>query len=210
MKNHIIYLPNYQRSCDMAQHALTTAVAQGWDIELWPGVDGATVSARDLSREYGIRICSDSKKCWSLMTERAGVRGCFMSHWQLWHQCRDTNEITGIFEHDVEFLAAPPRPWPDFTHVLRLQGRDLKPARPAGTWYEGARAYMITPAGARRLIEWVHSNGCLPADVVQGTDVIDIDFLPQDIMGLQIVHDSKHSKHTNSFTWNLEGMRDDS
>ncbi len=205
MKNYIIYLPAYPQSVDMATKALESAQAHGWDAELWAGIDGVTVSYQDLERSFRITACAWNKKCAEMIKERPGVRGCFLSHWTLWNRCRDTGQDIGIFEHDVEFLR-PPKLSKDFQHVLKLEGFDQQSARPAGKWYEGARAYVLRPAGADRLIRWVHSNGCLPADVTIGLDVVDIELQDKGIIGLQIDHDSKESKHRNSFTWNLQGM----
>lgn len=206
MKSYIIYLPNYPDSVVMSHKALVTGMQQGWTVELWPGVDGRIVSYEDLERLYGISACPWNKKCAVMIKEKAGVRGCFLSHWKLWNLCRDQDQDIGIFEHDIEFLR-PPKLQRDFRHVLKLEGFDIKPARPAGQWYEGARAYILRPEGADRLIQWVKTNGCLPADVNIGLDIVDIALQKKDIIGLQNDHTDKSSKHVNSFTWNLDEMK---
>ena len=206
MKNYIIYLPDYPDSVTMATRALQSAQEQGWQVDLWPGVDGSTISYEDLQQRYKLAACAWNKKCAVMIRERPGVRGCFLSHWTLWNHCRDHNADIGIFEHDVLFLR-PPKLRRDFGHVLKLEGFDEKPARPAGRWYEGARAYVLRPAGADRLIRWVQANGCLPADVNIGLDVVQIEIQDKGIIGLQVDHENKSSKHVNSFTWNLSEMR---
>ena len=46
-------------------------------------------------------------------------------------------------------------------------------------WLFGAHSYLITPQGAKKIIEDVKSNGILPADISLNQDVLDIhDFLP--------------------------------
>jgi hypothetical protein len=206
MKNYIIYLPDYPVSVAMANKALASALDQGWDAELWPGVDGSTVSFNDLERAYRITACSWNKKCYMMVRERPGVRGCFLSHWKLWHRCREEDQDIGIFEHDVLFLRAP-KLKKDFNHVLKLEGFQPKPVRPAGVWYEGARAYILRPAGADRLIRWVQANGCLPADVNIGLDVVEIEMQDKSIIALQNADRDKASKHQDSFTWNLGEMQ---
>ena len=32
----------------------------------------------------------------------------------------------------------------------------------AGNWYEGARAYLLRPSGAKKILDWVHNNGARP------------------------------------------------
>lgn len=199
MKSHVIYLPSYQQSCNMAKKACDTGRQFGWDIDLWPGVDGQLLDWDST----GVDINTDDAKCKRMMS-RPGVRGCFMSHYQLWHHCVDINQPIGIFEHDIEFLAAPDQ-LPNFVHVLKLEGFLKKKPRPAGEWYEGARAYIIKPTGAERLLDWVNQHGALPADVIIGLDVVDIEL---DLSNKVQQHPlyGKTDKRENSFTWNLERM----
>ncbi len=205
MKNYIIYLPNYPLSVDMANQSLKSGQSLGWDVELWPGIDGSTVSYQDLERQYRLTACAWDKKSSTMMRKKSGVRGCFLSHWSLWNLCRNENCEIGIFEHDVEFVKEPNN-MQEFNHVLKLEGFDLMPARPAGAWYEGARAYLLKPQGADRLIRWAQANGCLPADVNIGSDVVDIKLSDSESVKLQFDHSDKADKHNRSFTWNLESM----
>ena len=204
MKHYNIRIKRYPASMQMAERAFESGLQHSWDVEYFNGVDGSLFSAETMQQRWGITICRGSRKTQVMMETRPGVRGCFISHWLLWNQCRDTDTAMGIFEHDVIFQGPPRFQMPQ--HVMRLEGFDLKPPRPAGAWYEGARAYILTPVGADRLIEWVQANGCLPADVVMGQDVLDIELDPHDLIALQVSHGDKESSHTNSFTWNLPGM----
>lgn len=197
MKHYVIYLPEYANSVAMAKQAVDTGHELGWAVELWAGVDGSKV-------EWPIKTNQDDAKCRAMM-QRAGVRGCFLSHWYLWNHCAETDQSIGIFEHDIVFQKPPPKD-PVFEHVLKLEGFLLKKSRPAGQWYEGARAYLLRPAGAKKLIAWVNENGALPADVNIGLDVVDIvldteqRIVPHELYG-------KTHKREQSFTWNLEGMK---
>ncbi len=181
----------------MASRALESGQLYGWNAELYAGVDGSLVQFDQL------RINQQDAKCRDMM-RRPGVRGCFLSHWQLWNLCADTDTVIGIFEHDIEFVA--PQPWIDFEHVLKLEGFLKKKPRPAGEWYEGARAYIIKPAGARQLIDWVKRNGALPADVNIGLDVVSIQLCDTLCVKQHELY-GKTDKRANSFTWNLEGMK---
>lgn len=203
MKSYIIYLPQYKTSVDWANHALSSGLLHKWNIELFTGVDGRSVSDNKDWNQYNVTINRTDSKCAKLM-DRSGVRGCFLSHYTLWQQCVKSNQPIGIFEHDIEFLKEPPNF--NSTDLLKLEGFTLNKARPAGAWYEGARAYIITPAGAKKLINWIGANGCLPADVVIGDSVVKIDLdLDQRVRSIN-QPTSRKERHTNSFTWNLEGM----
>lgn len=199
MKSYVIYLPQYKASCEMADHALASSVKHGWSVELFAGVDGQQHSLAN----FGLRANRQDAKC-RTMLERAGVQGCLLSHWQLWKKCIELDQPIGIFEHDVEFVA--PCPNVEFEHVLKLEGFDRKKSRPGGEWYEGARAYCITPAGAWRLLDWIDQHGCLPADVQIAHDIVDIHLYYQPAVQQAKYAYGKDYKHTNSFTWNLENM----
>lgn len=203
MKGYIIYLPNFETSTDWANHAQATALQHNWNVELYVGVDGRMVEDDQDWQQWGIAINDTNAKCVAMMS-RPGVRGCFLSHYMLWNHCVEINETIGIFEHDVEFLKPPPDI--DFDHVLKLEGFNLKKPRPAGEWYEGARAYLLSPAGAKLLIDWVREHGAVPADVCIGLNVVNIDTWDFDVVRLAQHYDTKHDVRTKSFTWNLKQM----
>ena len=79
-----------------------------------------------------------------------------------------------IFEHDVIFK----RPMGEIEDcdVYKFEGfNKAKPIAP-GNWYEGARAYHITPDGARKLLDWVFENGAMPADWMLCDGIVDMKF----------------------------------
>ena len=158
LKGYIIRLESHELSEAWSLHAMTTGQAHGWDLTYWPGVDGR---ATDLAK-HDIAIYQGHKKCVRYMA-RPGTQGCFLSHWQLWNQCVHQDRPVAIFEHDVEFLRGPPMTLPD-TDVVKLEGfRSSKPIA-AGQWWEGARAYVISPQGASKILAWVRKHGAMPAD----------------------------------------------
>ena len=206
MRNYIIYLPQFQTSFDLAKIALDTGSKFGWELELFEGVDGRTVSDTDSWNAWGININLGDEKCKKMM-EKPGVRGCFLSHYSLWKQCIDNGENIGIFEHDVEFINNPPANI-DVEDLLKLEGFEPQKPRPAGNWYEGARAYILTPNGATKIVQWVEEYGCLPADVIMGDHIIKVDLDLDNRVKIQDSqrHTTRLERHTNSFTWNLEQM----
>lgn len=174
MKSFVIYLPNRQQSVFLANRCLKTSKEHGWDLTLFEGVDGATVSSDTDWNQWNIKINQESKKCRTVM-QKPGVRGCFLSHWLLWNKCVELDEPIGIFEHDVEFLEAPPDKL-EFNDILKLEGFVEHSPRPAGVWWAGAMAYILKPEGAKKLINWVLNHGALPADVAIGANVLTVNF----------------------------------
>jgi len=206
LKNFIICLTDYPKSMGPAQAALHSGQHHGWDIALFPGVDGSNIDVAQLIEHWGIQINSSNRKCQQQMHDRPGVRGCFLSHWLLWKHCVELDATIGIFEHDVEFLKEPIN-LPLFQDVLKLvAGFEPRRPMPAGVWYEGSSGYLITPIGAKKLIDWTLLNGCLPSDVAIGHDVVDI-VLSQDNCVQLSCSRTDVNKRVDSFTWNLESMK---
>jgi GR25 family glycosyltransferase involved in LPS biosynthesis len=200
MKNYIICLADYPQSMGLAQIALDSGRKHNWDIELFPGVDGLKQSIND----YGINANFEDAKCRDAM-KRPGVQGCFLSHWLLWKKCVQHDAVIGIFEHDAKFL----KPFDHtikFLDILKLERFDFKKPRPAGNWYEGTTGYLISPAGAGKLLSWIDHNGCLPSDVQIGTNIVDIQLCKDQTIIQQDQKHSKQSKREQSFTWNLENI----
>lgn len=109
---------------------------------------------------------------------RAGVLGCFYSHYRLWEKCLDLNQPIFIFEDDVIFK----RPYipVNFDSILIVAlGKDLYKTSYAGiyenpppvvsvshfprTSMPGAVGYGITPGAAKKLLK-TYRNTFLPAD----------------------------------------------
>lgn len=135
---------------------------------------------------------------------RAGVFGCFLSHYYLWQQCSQDNVPYVILEHDGYFV----KPLPDdilekFGDVLKLD--DLDPyskhyekclaeqqdqplkiqhyyneqakcldKNQTGNYMRGAYGYIIKPHAARKILNWINTNGFVPADQQLGSDLVDI------------------------------------
>lgn len=133
---------------------------------------------------------------------RAGVFGCFLSHYYLWQDCIIKNEPFLILEHDGYFI----RPLPDdilekFTDVLKLDNHDpysktydtvvkedqkfmikkyhnnqakFLEKNQTGNYMRGAYGYIIKPHAAEKLVKWISLNGFVPADQQIGNAIVDI------------------------------------
>ena len=167
LKGYIIRLEDFDDSRAWSQHAFDTGTKNSWSLEFFNGVDGRFTNLD----QHRLRIYDGHKKCVKYM-QRPGTQGCFLSHWQLWNQCAAGSDPIAIFEHDVEFLAPPMHV--EFQDVIKFEGfRPSKPI-PAGQWWEGARAYAITPQGAAKIVAWVHQHGAMPADWMLCDGIVDV------------------------------------
>jgi len=168
MKGYIIYLPSYPNSVSMANRAMETGTMHGWNLELFEGVNGMKQGLAD----YNIKVY-EHKKAQRLLA-RPGTQGCFLSQYLLWQKCHTTNTPICIFEHDVVFKQ-PMGQYED-CDVYKFEGFNKAKPIPPGNWYEGARAYRITPTGAKKILDWVHANGAMPADWMLCDGIVDMRF----------------------------------
>lgn len=203
MKSYIIRLKNNAISEKYADLCVAQAQKFGINVEYFDGINGLEYP-QHLTR-LGIRPRYKFKK------GRAGVFGCFLSHYYLWLQCAAGNAPFMILEHDGFVI----KPLPDnifdqFTDVLRLDNLDPFSKKynnliqeqqhwplvvskyynsqaktvdlgskfvekiGTGNYMRGNYGYLIKPSGAQKLINWIKSNGFVPADQQMGDAVIDI------------------------------------
>jgi GR25 family glycosyltransferase involved in LPS biosynthesis len=172
MNSYIIILKDNLKSEKFGKLAIESAKQLQWNVERFDGIDGRTIN-NETFKSMNLFINQENKKCRTSF-ERPGVRGCFLSHYTLWKKCLEKNQNIGIFEDDVFFYKHPPIK--KFTDILKLEKLQQGKKYAAGDWWEGAHAYIISPKGAEKLINWTLKNGILPADIMLGTDILDIEF----------------------------------
>lgn len=195
MRSFVIILSNNPKSEKFGSIAITTGIKYKWGVEKFDGIDGRIISLDN----FNLTVNQQNKKCVRLF-DKPGVRGCFLSHWLLWNKCVELNEPIGIFEDDVLFLK-PFNNNSGFIDILKLEKLQQGKRYAAGDWWEGAHAYILTPAGAKKLINWGHINGVLPADVMLGTNILDVTFDENNLVTLN--PESQVDLNTQSLTRNL-------
>lgn len=181
MKAYIIRLSTNLHSCQMAHECKIQAEKFGIDVEYFEAINGI-----DADIHYEKTGVPKPKK--SFKKGRAGVLGCFFSHYYLWKKCEETNESFIILEHDGYVI----KPIPDtvldeFTDVLKLDRLDpysknynelidaesLLPVSiqkyintspkniekiGTGNYFKGAYSYILKPSGAKKLLKFIHEN----------------------------------------------------
>ncbi len=99
------------------------------------------------------------------------VWGCFLSHFRLWRKCMELNEPILVLEHDAIFTANIPDF--HFDSVLNLgkpswgknkaKGKSGLGILSTKKLY-GTHGYLVSPTGAKKMIEFAQENGISPAD----------------------------------------------
>lgn len=135
---------------------------------------------------------------------KAGVYGCFLSHYYLWKKCIEDDIPYTILEHDGYFIRPLPEDVLDkFDDVLKLDNFDpwsktyedstvgdgsnsvdivqyfnpktkFEEKNQTGNYIRGAYGYIIKPHAAKKLVDWVSINGFVPADCQIGNAIVDI------------------------------------
>jgi glycosyl transferase family 25 len=121
-----------------------------------------------------------------------GLAGCFLSHYLLWEKCISINEPIGILEHDALFVRPIPDDILNlFTHhcILdhavhlenyeeiikfeqdltvnnhyKIDGEKITLSKINKKHVRGSHAHLITPLGAKTIINSVKNHGYLAAD----------------------------------------------
>ncbi len=97
----------------------------------------------------------------------------FLSHWGLWNKCIEDNEEYQIFEHDAVAISFIPEfiPYKHCISVGKPSYGNFKIAPRMGprklfskTYFPGAHAYRLKPAGAKLLVEGAKTHA-QPTDI---------------------------------------------
>ena len=213
IKSKIIRLVNNPISEKYAAECVAQAALFGIDVAYYNAINGLEYQSHLSNLKISPR--------YKFKKGRAGVFGCFLSHYYLWKQCEDENIPYMILEHDGFFIKQLPSDVLDkFTDVLKLDNLDpysksynnllqeqelhtieyKKYYNPSakfleknqtGNYMRGAYGYLIKPHAAKKLVNWISINGFVPADQQIGDQIVDIQVIVPTIVRL---HPAYHNR----------------
>ncbi len=93
IQGYVIRKPDDQFSEDLANECITSAAEFGIEVDK---VDGVYSNFDELLSKENLRINPGALKKFNTN----GVKGCFLSHWNLWNLCLKKDSPLFIFEHD--------------------------------------------------------------------------------------------------------------
>lgn len=191
VKTFIICLSKIPSSLESALTLQNDLKSIEIDAELFEGTYGS--EAEELIKKENRTVNNISFKGYEIdergiaKAMRPGVIGCFYSHYRLWQHCADINQTICVFEDDVR-IVRPLIPV-DFEDILitvlgaRKNRKYLHylhdpQGKPCAAEYQnssmpGTPGYMITPAGAQKLLKY-YKNTFLPSDNAINKSVVDI------------------------------------
>jgi hypothetical protein len=168
-KTFVIAIKGHPISEKQLQDCLDSADKFDWNVEVFWGVDGRTITSKTWEEE-GLVPRLDKPTM-----SRPGVQGCFLSHYSLWKTCIELDKPIIILEHD----AIIQRPWvpmeinQDLVKLHRhYAGKKPKIDNDSGSWSKSGHAYCLSPTHADALINFVKKVGAFEADRLIGSNVI--------------------------------------
>jgi glycosyl transferase family 25 len=211
MKHYIIRLQGNTISEKYASECIEQAKKFNIDVEYFDAINGLEYQKH--LEKLNIQPRHKFKK------GRAGVYGCFLSHYYLWKRCIEDNIPIVVLEHDGYYI----RPLPNnvlelFDDVLKLDEEDpyckaydciVREDKPliikkyynvtaksleknqTGNYMRGAYGYIIKPHAAKIIVDWIQINGFVPADQQIGDLLVDIKSVSPTIVRL---HPAYHNK----------------
>ena len=191
MKAYIIHLSKIQSSLESAKQLQKDLESINIDAELFEGTYGN--EAQEIFKKENRTIHPISFKGLPIddhyisKTSRPGVMGCFYSHYRLWQKCAELDQSICIFEDDVKIirplipvefediliLTLGARKSDRYKHYLEDNDLDPKAEYYHNSSMPGTTGYIISPAGARKLLK-TYENTFTASDNAINVMVVDI------------------------------------
>ena len=188
MKAIILYLKELPHTRESAQIAMDSCKQFGVEPELFEGY--VPTKANQYIKEKNLGFYDPGPKLYRIKNKKGGVRGCMISHLEIWQEVVRRNETTIIMEHDAQMVS---NTWDvDFDDILHCDAHRFEDDADAGTeiqvvpythqrkgeiQFKGTYGYVIKPHAARRLIDAAYEDGITASDM----------FIKQRYCNLQLV-----------------------
>lgn len=194
MKGFVIRINNHPLSEKLAAEAYDSCKKFDIDVEYFDAVVPNTLGS--FFHEYGVKMSDEFlvKKSNELFTQ-----ACFASHYCLWNRCVQLDEKIIILEHDGVILKKlneiyaqvddvchldPNRPYSKNydEKLLKPQADGIVDFGDSNKWtsdrtftgqhFAGTYAYIISPSGANKVINFVKTYGAWESDRLLGKNVL--------------------------------------
>lgn len=177
MKSYVIYLPEVESTVIASKTALNSAKKYGLDVELFEGFTPS--KADEYIKKEKLKPYLPGPKLFAIKWKRGGVRGCMISHLNVWKKCLEINEPIVILEHDSEVVSNTfLQPFIDVLHLDAHRFVDPDPDvgqlpkvenfdhyRKGEQQLKGTYGYVIKPHSAEKLIQGAYRDGITASDM---------------------------------------------
>ena len=163
MRPFVITISDIEESVKSAQRCIDSAKKFGIDVEIF---EAHTPKDKpfDVFKKLGIQLSDRIYKNPHLRNLDAQC-SCLLSHYSLWQMARALNEPILVLEHDAIFVDK----LPDIKDYLLVNlakpsfGKYQTPKNGLHPFpnphLKGAHGYVVSPAGATKIIEAINKNG---------------------------------------------------
>ena len=177
MKSFVIYLPEIENTVTASKVAMQSAKNFGLDVELFVGY--TPKRADEYITKEKLKMYDPGPKLFRIKNKKGGVRGCMISHLNVWKKCIELNETIMILEHDSLVVSKTFKS--SFKDILHLdKHRFIDPDPDLGTepivqdfdWFrkgerqlKGTYGYVVKPHAAKRLVQGAYEDGITASDM---------------------------------------------
>lgn len=171
MKSFVITILKNDKSVQVAQRCISSAAKYNINVEMFSALTPED-NPEKLFQQYHLPVVNfikDSQR----YSRYSNTLAAFLSHWSLWNKCIEFNENILILEHDAVFVDSLPSNIP-FDKCISIgkpsYGKWITPQRlgvnslTSKKYFPGAHGYILTPAGAKELIDEAELNAA-PTDI---------------------------------------------
>jgi len=167
------WLPQSISSCHM----------YGWQPEVFSAINGFNLN-ESVWIDNGLREPSKSEnKSKKFIGDLSGAQGCFLSHYMLWNRCIELNQPIIILEDDAIVIAKLKEIRLPY-EVVKLHEPRRAGVSKLGHWSAGAFAYLLSPIGAKKLVEFSKIHGPILADKIIVSSVVNWGYINPPIVKL--------------------------
>ena len=188
MKALILYLKEIPHTVESANVTVESCKRFGVEPQLFEGYIPSR--ANEYIKEHNLGFYNPGPKLYKIKNRKGGVRGCMVSHLEMWHEVVRRNETTIIMEHDAEMVSDNWKlPFDDILHCDAYRFEYDKDEwteprviqwtfqRKGEIQFKGTYGYVIKPHAAQKLIDAAYKDGITASDM----------FIKQRYINLQLV-----------------------
>ena len=177
MKAFVLYLEEVPATHWPANDAVQSAREHGLDAQVFKGYTPSR--ADEYIKRENLKMYNPGPKLYGIKWKKGGVRGCMISHLEMWKKCVALNETVVILEHDSVVVSDTwNTPFDQLLHLDKHRfvepdpdlGKEpivekLENYRKGEQQLQGTYGYVIKPETAKRLIRGAYEEGLTAADM---------------------------------------------
>lgn len=210
---YLIYNPNDQRSIEKTNICIESAKKFNINVTLVPGIYNNIIDTLE-SRQLRLPVEKQLRDRTFFNNESGpliGVIGCALSHYTVWDKISKSSKPCLVLEHDTEILEDIEHLLPEVDDYIHLDGarklttndytefqnginqlhilkksndRLLYSLEWNINWLRGAHGYLLSPKGAKKLLDWTNQYFILPADWALNNNVINVQYCTNKMVGV--------------------------